>query len=255
MAGFEGRRRFLAGLGGALALACALPARADFPDVVAQVKNGVVAVGTLLPSRNPQFKFRGTGFAVGNGNLVATNVHVVSDALEENEILVVALPGTGRVIGRAVVRHASDADHDLVLLHLDGPPLPALRLGDSTGVRDGQEVAITGFPLGATLGLIPVTHRGIVSAVTPVGLPAPTANQLDARTVRRLAVGAYNVFQLDLVSYPGNSGSPLFDTHSGEVVGILNMVFVKGTKESALATPTGISYAIPIQYLKALLTP
>ena len=128
-------------------------------------------------------------------------------------------------------------------------------LGDSGAVRDGQEVAITGFPLGASLGLVPVTHRGIVSAVTPVGMPAPSASQLDARTVRRLAMGAYNVFQLDLVSYPGNSGSPLFDTHSGEVVGILNMVFVKGTKESAVAMPTGISYAIPAHYLKALLVP
>ena len=142
-----------------------------------------------------------------------------------------------------------------VLLRFDGPPLPALRLGDSGAVRDGQEVAITGFPLGASLGLVPVTHRGIVSAVTPVGMPAPSASQLDARTVRRLAMGAYNVFQLDLVSYPGNSGSPLFDTHSGEVVGILNMVFVKGTKESAVAMPTGISYAIPAHYLKALLAP
>ncbi|HMV18483.1 MAG TPA: serine protease [Zoogloea sp.] len=254
MAGLAQRRRVLAGLG-ALATTWAMPTWADFPDVVAQIKNGVVAVGTFLPSRNPQFKFRGTGFVVGNGNLVATNIHVVSDALEENETLTVALPGTGRVIGRAVVRQASDADHDLVLLRFDGPPLPALRLGDSGAVRDGQEVAITGFPLGASLGLVPVTHRGIVSAVTPVGMPAPSASQLDARTVRRLAMGAYNVFQLDLVSYPGNSGSPLFDTHSGEVVGILNMVFVKGTKESAVAMPTGISYAIPTHYLKALLVP
>ena len=46
----------------------------------------------------------------------------------------------------------------------------------------------------------------------------------------------------------GNSGSPLFDTRTGEVVGILNMVFVKGTRESALSNPTGISYAIPIQW-------
>ena len=58
--------------------------------------------------------------------------------------------------------------------------------------------------------------------------------------------------QLDAIAYPGNSGSPLFDIERGEVVGIINMVFVKGTKEAALSAPTGISFAIPAKYLDAL---
>jgi len=61
------------------------------------------------------------------------------------------------------------------------------------------------------------------------------------------------VFQLDATSYPGNSGSPLYDPATGEVVGVLNMAFVKGTKEKALTDPSGISYAIPSRYLKALI--
>jgi hypothetical protein len=36
-------------------------------------------------------------------------------------------------------------------------------------------------------------------------------------------------------------------------VGIVNSVLVKGTKESALKTPSGITYAIPVQKLKTLL--
>ena len=70
---------------------------------------------------------------------------------------------------------------------------------------------------------------------------------------RRLQSGAYPVFQLDATSYPGNSGSPLYDPATGEVVGVLNMVFVKGTKEKALTDPSGISYAIPSGYLQALI--
>jgi hypothetical protein len=31
------------------------------------------------------------------------------------------------------------------------------------------------------------------------------------------------------------------------------MVFVKGTKEAALSAPSGISYAIPVRYLRELL--
>ena len=61
------------------------------------------------------------------------------------------------------------------------------------------------------------------------------------------------MFQLDATAYPGNSGSPLYDPATGEVIGIVNMVFVKGTKESALTQPSGITYAIPSRYLIELL--
>jgi S1-C subfamily serine protease len=62
----------------------------------------------------------------------------------------------------------------------------------------------------------------------------------------------FMIYQLDITAYPGNSGSPLYDAHSGEVVGILNKVFVKESKEKVLEKPSGISYAIPIKYLLQL---
>ncbi|MGJ8680887.1 hypothetical protein [Paraglaciecola sp.] len=55
--------------------------------------------------------------------------------------------------------------------------------------------------------------------------------------------------ELDITAYPGNSGSSLHDAHNGKVVGILNKVFVKESKESVLEKPSGISYAIPVKYL------
>ena len=61
------------------------------------------------------------------------------------------------------------------------------------------------------------------------------------------------MFQLDATAYPGNSGSPVYDPATGEVIGVVNMVFVKGTKEAALAQPSGITYAIPSRYLIELL--
>jgi serine protease Do len=71
--------------------------------------------------------------------------------------------------------------------------------------------------------------------------------------IRRLTSGSFPVFQLDATAYPGNSGSPIYDPESGEVLGIINMVFVKGTKESVLAQPSGITYAVPANYLRDLL--
>ena len=63
----------------------------------------------------------------------------------------------------------------------------------------------------------------------------------------------FRVYQLDATAYPGNSGSPLYDPASGEVLGVMNMVFVKSTKENVLSDPSGISYAIPVEYLQRLL--
>ena len=36
-------------------------------------------------------------------------------------------------------------------------------------------------------------------------------------------------------------------------MGVMNMVLIKGTRESALSQPSGISYAIPSRYVKELL--
>jgi hypothetical protein len=37
------------------------------------------------------------------------------------------------------------------------------------------------------------------------------------------------------------------------VLAIVNMVLVRGSRESALANPTGITYAIPVRHLHELL--
>jgi S1-C subfamily serine protease len=110
----------------------------------------------------------------------------------------------------------------------------------------------TGFPIGAAIGLFPATHRGIVSSITPIAIPQARSAELDPKTIRRLTTGTFPIFQLDATAYPGNSGSPVFDPATGEVLGVINMVFVKGTKETALTQPSGITYAIPSKFLQDL---
>jgi len=235
-----------------------LTALTEPADAIARVKASVVAVGTVQKLRSPQFQFLGTGFAVADGTLVATNAHVIAKPLatgNDPERLAIAIPSDSplRVQIRLVQRAAVDSDSDLALLRLSGLPLPALRLRDSETVREGDPYLLTGFPIGSVLGLFAATHRAMIAAITPIAIPPADARKLDAAIIRRLQAGAFSVFQLDATTYPGNSGSPLYDPGSGEVVGVLNMVFVKGTKENALTNPSGISYAIPSRHLKALL--
>lgn len=248
--------KWAAWLWGAGALALPLGALAGLADAVQRVRPSVVIVGTYKATDNPRFQLRGTGFVVGNGLQVVTNAHVLPDVagVADAPALVVQVRGDdGQWRVRAVEVQERDGMHDLALLRLQGAEVPALKLGDSSRVREGDDFAFTGFPIGGVLGFSPVTHRALVSSITAAALPSPSARQLQARAVRGLRDGTFEIFQLDATAYPGNSGGPLFDPQTGDVVGVMNMVLIKGTRESALSQPSGIAYAIPAVHLKAML--
>ena len=238
------------------AISYCAPASADLSASIDRVKPSVVMVGSYHRTGSPQFALHGTGFAVAGGYVV-TNAHVVSSARSGPEgsslaVRTTAGDGEGGPIRMARL-HASDPVHDLAVLTIDGTPLPALEVGDSDAVREGMNVAFTGFPIGAALGYSPVTHRGIVSAITSIAPPSATAQGLNERAIRAIKAGPFPIFQLDATAYPGNSGGPLFDPSDGKVVGIINMVFVKSSKESALSQPSGITYAIPSRFLAQMI--
>lgn len=225
----------------------------DLIQIIEAVKPSVVGIGSLQQTRGPAVSFIGTGFVIGDGYTVVTAAHVVNDLVNKGQAATLGvLVRSGETAHfRAASLIGMDKDHDLARLRITkGSALPALRVGDSSKVREGKALAFMGFPLGMVLGLNHVTHRCIVSAITPLATPAITARQLDGKTAQILQKPVYAVFQLDGTAYPGSSGSPLFDPATGEVVGVVNMVFVKGVKESALTAPSGITYAVPANYLK-----
>ena len=236
--------------------------RADIISTIAKVKPSVVIVGTYKATNNPRFVLRGAGFVAAPGNaadsnLVITNAHVLeqpSDKDFDAALVVQVRLDHGQLQMRPTTVLAIDRVHDLALLRFEGPAAPTLRIGDSTAVREGQSVAFTGFPIGGALGFSPVTHRGMVSSIVAAAMPTPSASQLNEKTIRSLrAGGSFDVFQLDGTAYPGNSGGPLFDPETGDVLGIVNMVFIKGTRESALTHPSGITYAVPSRFIQRLL--
>lgn len=234
----------------------AVPAAADLPDTVARIKPSVVIVGTYRATDAPRFRLRGTGFVVGNGNTVVTNSHVLPEATENQTdlSLVVQVRGANDQLSmRQATVLETDRVHDLVVLRIEGPAVAPLAIRNSDSVREGQAVGFMGFPIGGVLGYSPVTHRGIVSSITAAVLPAANARQLADATIRSARAGSFYIFQLDATAYPGNSGGPLFDTDTGEVLGVVNMVLLKNTRESALSQPSGISYAIPSNFVTQLL--
>ncbi len=247
-------------LAAVLAMSFASPSLADHAATIERVKGSVVAVGTFVRTRTPQFQFLGTGFAVEDGTLIVTNAHVLPGLLDpaKMETLAILIPsppkdGKEQVVVREAKQVAVDSGSDLAVLSIAAPALPALKVRGSASVREGQEVFFTGYPIGAVLGPYPATHRGMISAITPIAIPQARAGELDAHTVRRLSSGPFPVFQLDATAYPGNSGSPVYDPETGEVFGVINMVFVKSTKEAVMSQPSGITYAIPSSRVEELL--
>ena len=233
---------------------CAL---AQLPDVVQRVKPSVVLVGTYKATDNPRFRFVGTGFVVGDGLRVVTNAHVAKAAGNQDPdapaLVVQVRSGASAWAMRQARVLENNHEQDLALLQIDGPAVAALSIGASDQVREGEDFAFMGFPVGGLLGFSSVTHRAIVSSITTMALPSPTSQQLSERAIRSMRSGPQQVFQLDATAYPGNSGGPLFDPRSGAVFGVISMVLVKGTRESALSQPSGITYAIPSRYVAEML--
>lgn len=238
------------------------PVKADLPSAIVKVKPSVLLVGIYKSTDSPRFSLRGTGFVVapgnvGGSNLAITNAHVLQPPGKEDvdaALVVHVKAGDSEWQMRQAAVLEVDKRHDLALLRFDGPAAPALRLGDSGAVREGQAIAFMGFPIGGALGFSPVTHRGMVSSIAAAALPTATAQRLNEQAIRNLRGGSgFDIFQLDGTAYPGNSGGPLFDPDNGDVLGVINMVFIKGTRESALTHPSGISYAIPSGFILQLL--
>ena len=221
-------------------------------ESIKKIKPSIVGIAMYTPLEAKAPQLSGTGFVVGNGQYVVTNYHVVAGELDPSIVqYYVALSGTGKTpqVHKMEVL-AIDPVHDIAILSMVGK-LPALPLARDRLIEEGTSIFFTGFPIGAVLGLYPATHRGILAAITPDINPARNADQLTVQMLQRLKE-PFLIYQLDATAYPGNSGSPVLNTDTNEVVGIINKVFVSEGKEAALSNPSGISYAIPVREIRKL---
>jgi serine protease Do len=238
-----------------LGLIFAFPAKADVADTLLRIKPSVVGIGTYQELRSPRGHLKGTGFIVGDGKTVATCYHIVKPLLDLSHSESWAIfSGQGKEVRYRLAKViATDPEHDLALMRFEGEAMPALTLGsDSHAPREGDQLYFTGYPIGSILGLNASTNRAGLAAIVPIYTPVPNLANISARAIRQ-ASDPFRILQLDAIAYPGNSGSPLWSPETGEVFGVVNSVFVKGSKEAALTDPSGISYAIPSRYVEALL--
>ncbi len=200
------------------------------PSVVQVVVTGYGTGGEEAPSADALLGLRrtgGSGVILDPNGYIITNSHVVEGARRVQVVLPRPTPAAGNSIlrPRGVPLDAKivgiDDETDLAVLKIEEKNLPALPLGDSDALRQGQIVLAYGSPL----GLENSVSMGIVSAVG-----------------RQLEIDDPMVYiQTDAPINPGNSGGPLVDTE-GRVVGINTMILSQsgGNEGLGFAAPSNI---------------
>jgi regulator of sirC expression with transglutaminase-like and TPR domain len=187
------------------------PATLTVEQLAEKVKPSVVVLTVL--GRDGKREGLGTGFVVSANGLIATNRHVIGDG---RPIRVETADGKKYEVTEV---HASDRQLDLAVVRIAAKGLPALELGNSTKLKDGQAVVALGNPQGLRHSVV----AGVVSG----------RREIEGRPMIQLAIPIE----------PGNSGGPLVDMH-GRVHGLLTI--------KSLVT-ANLGFAIPINALKPLL--
>lgn len=179
----------------------------------------------------------GTGLFVDNDGLIATNYHVVREE-KSSSLLEILFGGTSPKIvsymytitlpakklkyrAEAVSWNAWNDTATIRAVDIPKGSFTAWKRGESNAVKQGERVFVLGNPYGLTASI----SEGVVSALH-----------------RRSEVGLMFIedyIQTTAAVNPGNSGSPMINTH-GEVIGIVN---------SNVRGANNIAFAIPIEFL------
>jgi regulator of sirC expression with transglutaminase-like and TPR domain len=186
------------------------PADKSTQQIVAQVRDSIVVI--TQTGRDGKRAGLGTGFVISPDGLIATNLHVIGEA---RPISVEMADGTRHAVTSI---HATERTNDLAIIRIDATELPALELGDSDTIAQGQAVVAVGNPHGLSHSVV----AGVVSGTRVI----------DHTPMLQLAIPVES----------GNSGGPVLDMH-GRVQGIM-------TLKSAVTENLG--FAVAINALKPL---
>ncbi len=184
----------------------------------------------------------GSGFIISGGYIVTHNHVVTLDGQLTHATLQVVFNGGQTEPARLV---GTDPYSDIaVIMPQQAPHVPALTLGNSTGVQVGDPVVAFGSPL----GLAGTVTSGIVSALNR---PLQTA----AGSTGSASQVFYDAIQTDAPINPGNSGGPLVNGQA-QVIGVTSAIDTLGGDPAigVQGGSIGLGFAIPINQARLVAT-
>jgi serine protease Do len=200
-------------------------------DVVAKVKPSVVAItvkATITSydmfgrAYSQEQEGAGSGWIISANGLIVTNNHVVEGA---TSIMVTFNDGSSLPVDIKTIKY--DSISDLAVMQVTATGLPAVTIGNSDQLREGDWVIAIGNSLGEGIRVT----QGIVSR-QGVSITDDNGQEISG------------LIETDAVINPGNSGGPLVNM-AGEVIGITNAKTI-ATGVEGVGYAISINTAIPI---------
>jgi len=189
------------------------------PELFDHVKNSVVKISI----NTNMGEGVGSGFVYSEQGYIITNNHVVDNAKMITVTFSDGMSYEADLIGRDPF-----TDLAVIKINADLSNIKPLRLGNSSSLRVGEQVAAIGNPFGLSSSMT----SGIISQL---------GRLLDVPNGGGFVIP--DVIQTDAAINPGNSGGPLLNMR-GEVIGV-NTAIISRTGEFA-----GIGFAIPSNTVK-----
>ncbi|MBD0712459.1 MULTISPECIES: S1C family serine protease [unclassified Streptomyces] len=202
----------------------------------------------------------GSGVIITADGEIVTNNHVISGASEITVRLADGSSYPASIVG-------TDPAKDLALIKLKGASgLKTATLGDSKGLRVGDQVVAIGSPEGltgtVTSGIVSALDRDVTVAKDEGG-QQEQQQQFDPRQAWPFEFGGqrfngdtgsskttYKAIQTDASLNPGNSGGALIDMN-GEIIGINSAMYSPSSPGGSGAGSIGLGFAIPVDTVKA----
>ena len=150
----------------------------------------------------------GSAFCIDSRGVFITNAHVLAGASKLSDVKIIVHPGQKDELVLVPEAMFSDKDEDLATVVTSASPkLTALKLGETTNLRETDAVIAFGFPFGDALAM-----DGKKYPTVSVSTGKVTALRKDPND-RLVSI------QVDASLNPGNSGGPVLDS-TGAVVGV-----------------------------------
>jgi S1-C subfamily serine protease len=199
-----------------------------YAELYVRLHPSVVLITMQIPPNDPKRKGKwdeayGSGAVVASGSWgsrILTDAHVIADARN----LRAKVGDAGEQVALRVIAVSND-DDDLALLEIVRPNLPPVTLGSMESVVPGRAVGVLGYPIPDAFE---DEHlRAVMSLYTG-----------------RIASVRNGTMEIDLPVIPGESGGPVFDAHTGEVIGLA---------ESRFDEERAIGFATPVDVIARFL--
>ncbi|MFE1954397.1 S1C family serine protease [Streptomyces sp. NPDC059524] len=231
--------------------------RGTVAGVAQAVSPSIVEVNAELSSGSST----GSGVILTSDGEIVTNNHVIAGASSVKVRTSDGKTYTAEVVG-------TDAKKDLALIKLkNASGLKAATLGDSSGVKVGDQVVAIGSPEGltgtVTSGIVSALDRDVTVSTDEGqqqqqqggggdgGWPFEFGGR-EFNGDTGSSTTTYKAIQTDASLNPGNSGGALIDMN-GNIIGINSAMYssAQDAGSSSSAGSVGLGFAIPVNTLKA----